>query len=263
MVMVPPLRRVNSVACLMPEASLADRETDTAAYDMRPTLIIFGRLPLAGQCKTRLIPALGPEGAARLYSRMLRRIVQQACASRLGKVVVMLTPSPEHARQQPELAALLTDLEDQWRAESMAAYGKRITLEAQPQGGLGERMHQAMLRHLPAGPVLLMGSDLPALDSQRLREAARCLHDHEAVLQPSEDGGYGLIGLKAACPAAFQLDHWSHADVSRETLALLAQAGRSVGCLPVSWDVDEPHDLVRLRRHFPALMANLSSCQPA
>ena len=68
----------------MRDAALPTLPTTDAASEVRPTLIIFGRLPIAGHCKTRLIPALGPEGAARLYARMLSHIVDHACAARLG-----------------------------------------------------------------------------------------------------------------------------------------------------------------------------------
>ncbi|HAR09023.1 MAG: hypothetical protein CL810_14595 [Cobetia sp.] len=241
----------------MRDAVLPTLPTADAASEVRPTLIIFGRLPIAGHCKTRLIPALGPEGAARLYARMLSHIVDHACAARLGKVVVMLTPSAEPSSQAPEQAALRAALEA--RLRSVVDATADLTFEAQPQGELGERMSRAMARHLPEGPVLLMGSDLPALDSQRLREAAHRLRTHDAVLQPTDDGGYGLIGLKAPCPQAFLLPHWSHAHVCRDTLALLARAGRTAACLPTSWDVDEPRDLARLSRHLPALMADLAA----
>ena len=84
----------------MRDAVLPTLPKADAASEVRPTLIIFGRLPIAGHSKTRLIPALGPEGAARLYERMLCHIADQACAARLGKVVVMLTPSAEPSKSR-------------------------------------------------------------------------------------------------------------------------------------------------------------------
>lgn len=240
----------------MHDASSPVQPGDPSSSEGRPTLIIFGRLPVAGHCKTRLIPALGPEGAAQLYARMLNHIVFHACASRLGKVVVMLTSSPEPSHQTPEMTALRAALEA--RLTDVAEGAADLIFEAQPHGDLGERMSRAMARYLPEGPVLLVGSDLPALDSQRLREAAHALRTHDAVLQPTDDGGYGLIGLRRPCPHAFRLPRWSHAHVCRDTLARLAEAGTTATCLPTSWDVDEPRDLERLSRHLPTLLAGIA-----
>ena len=224
----------------------------------QPTLIIFGRLPVPGQCKTRLIPALGAQGAARLYSRMLMRMLKEAQAAHLGNIVLMLTPPPQAARLETSLAPLMAELDHTLEHELMHdPQAARIKLEAQPTGTLGERMQQAMARYLSHGPVMLMGSDLPALDRQRLRDAAHGLASHDAVLQPSKDGGYGLIGLNQPCPEAFALTHWSHEDVCAETLTQLTHAKRTTHCLPVSWDVDEPEDLEQLTHDFPALMAQL------
>lgn len=244
-------------------ASVASEATGYDAPRMplaKPTLIIFGRLPVPGQCKTRLIPALGAQGAAQLYSRMLLRTLREAQAANLGDVILMLTPSPQAARLDASLAPLMAELDRELEHGLVHEPNTiRITLEAQPEGTLGERMQQAMARHLPNGPVMLMGSDLPALDSQRLREAADELALHDAVLQPSKDGGYGLIGLNQPCPDAFSLARWSHANVCLETLTQLTHAGRATYCLPVSWDVDEPEDLEQLALDFPALMKEHSS----
>ena len=48
-----------------------------------PKLSIFARLPVPGQVKTRLVPAVGEEGAARIYARLLAHTVEVAKESGL------------------------------------------------------------------------------------------------------------------------------------------------------------------------------------
>lgn len=44
----------------------------------REVILVFARLPEVGKCKTRLIPALGPEGAAELHTQMIRHTLKWA-----------------------------------------------------------------------------------------------------------------------------------------------------------------------------------------
>ncbi|MDO8384828.1 MAG: TIGR04282 family arsenosugar biosynthesis glycosyltransferase [Polaromonas sp.] len=203
-------------------------------------LVIFAKAPQPGAVKTRLIPALGADGAAALARAMLDHTLQQALAAGLDTVQLCMSPAPG---------------EPAWHGVALPA---GVTCTAQGDGDLGERMDRAIQRALAldTGPVLLIGTDCPALDSDHLREAARQLAQHDAVLQPVADGGYVLIGLQAPCPAIFRDMAWSTPVVAADTLQRLAALGLRVWQGPVLHDIDEAADLV----HLPAAFA-VPGCQ--
>ena len=99
-------------------------------------------------------------------------------------------------------------------------------------------------------PVLLMGTDCPALTAAHISQAARQLKTHDAVLVPVADGGYVLIGLKSPCPALFDRMPWSTATVAAETLSRMAALGLKVWRGPLLNDIDEPADLAQLPAGF-------------
>jgi rSAM/selenodomain-associated transferase 1 len=203
----------------------------------RSSLIVFARPPVAGFAKTRLIPRLGAERAARLYGAFLADVCATgaAAAATVGaRRVLAVAGDPAH----PSLAGL-----DGW---------ERV---AQADGDLGQRMRVAIdAELLRAERVCLVGSDAPTVPHAYLEQAFALLVTHEVVVGPSTDGGYWLIGARRAIPELFTAMPWSTPRVLVETLARLR--GRSVGLLPFHYDVDEPADLELLVRHLtldPAL----------
>ena len=196
-------------------------------------LIVFAKAPRPGLAKTRLIPALGAEGAARLARRMLNHTLAQALAAQAGPVELCMSPAPGSPA---------------WQAIELPA---AVECSDQGEGDLGERMARAMGRAFDRAlaasqPVLLMGTDGPGLTSEILQEAALQLAQHDAVLLPASDGGYLLIGLRAPCPAIFQQMAWSTAGVAAETLRRLALQNLSVWVGPTLDDIDDPQDLTLL-----------------
>ena len=115
------------------------------------------------------------------------------------------------------------------------------------------------------GPVLLMGTDVPALDAARLHAAAAALQHHAAVFVPAHDGGYALVGLRGAAGAPALLAtlfagmHWSTPRVMAQTRARLATAGVAHAELPPVHDIDEPADL----QHLPAGLRRPTEETPA
>ena len=177
---------------------------------------------MPGRAKTRLIPALGAEGAARLAAAMLAATVEEALATGFE---VELCGEPDPAGWYDGPAAVLS---------------------TQGDGDLGARLARAAARALAAGPVLLIGADCPELDRQRLAAAADALASHDAVLHPAADGGYVLLGLRRFDPAPFEGIAWSTDGVAAQTLARLASLGWSVDVRETLHDVDVPEDLARV-----------------
>ena len=85
---------------------------------------------------------------------------------------------------------------------------------------------------------LLVGTDCPLLDTDRLAHAAALLAGHDAVLGPAEDGGYVLVGARRPLP--FAAVRWSSPHTLNDTTAGFGRAGIRWAELPVLWDVDEP-----------------------
>jgi rSAM/selenodomain-associated transferase 1 len=183
-------------------------------------IVIFAKQPVAGRVKTRLIPALGPEGAARLAAEMLRETVAESLAT--GWEVEL--------RGEPDPAG--------WYK------GPPLRLRPQGGGGLGERLAQATRQTLDEAPsILLVGTDCPELDRSRLAAAAAALGSCDAVVHPTEDGGYALLGLKQFSATLFDDMPWSTAAVFDETRARVEALGWSLHVGDTLRDIDEPEDL--------------------
>lgn len=195
----------------------------------RADIAIFAKAPMPGYAKTRLIPALGAEGAAALQATMIRRAVETALAARPARITLWCTPDPSHALF----------------AEMTRRHG--VTLRRQFPGGLGARMLAAFRAQPARRPLLLYGTDGPSLRPDHLLACARSLHrGDDATFLPTEDGGYLLVGLRRAAPTIFAGISWSTPSVMAQTRRRLAAAGLRWSEPATLWDVDTPDDLKRL-----------------
>jgi len=192
-------------------------------------IAVLAKAPLPGFAKTRLIPALGAEGAALLQARLVEHSVATACAARIGPVTLWGAPDESHPLFQ--------------------AIGARcgVALARQGGGDLGERMLAAVAA--ADMPVLVIGTDCPALTADHLRMAADILRSGaDAAIIPAEDGGYALIGLRAPAPTLFSEMHWSVPSVMEETRRRLRDLGMTWQEPVTLWDLDLPEDIERLRQ---------------
>lgn len=191
------------------------------------SLHVLARAPVPGRVKTRLIPALGEEGACDLQRLLLERTLHLP------------------AEGFSERFLWLDDFPD----ASLQALSERLgwTLVEQPAGDLGERMWRiAALGLADSDAVLLIGNDCPALDGDYLSDACAALQRRPAVLGPAEDGGYVLLGLRKVNPLLFESIPWGTDRVFQLTCERLQQLDWDHHLLPSLWDVDRPEDLSRL-----------------
>lgn len=190
-------------------------------------LAVFTKFPEAGCVKTRLIPALGAQGAAELHSQMVQHTLEHVMElGRMRKVEA-------HVR----CAGATPD-------EFTSQFGAMLPYESQSAGDLGARMHDAfgiMLRS--ASTAVIIGTDCPELNASLLDRAFDSLRTNDVVLGPAFDGGYYLIGLRRPIPHLFQDISWSSEHVLAETLCRASLLGLNVHLLPELSDVDEPKDL--------------------
>jgi uncharacterized protein len=129
---------------------------------------------------------------------------------------------------------------------------QRIILKRQPEGDLGARMLAATAAG--NGPVLVIGTDCPALTELHMRGAANALLEgNEVIIIPAEDGGYVLIGTRTPQPAIFSGIAWGTNTVLAETRARIIEQRLALMEQPPLWDVDTEADLARLEREFPEL----------
>lgn len=181
-------------------------------------VIVFARAPVAGAVKTRLIPRLGAEGAARLQRRLIRVALRTARA---------VAPVELHVTR---VHSWLRSL--------------RVPLKRQRGRDLGERMYHALKRRR----AILIGADAPALRPGDLHRALRWLQGGtDIVLAPAEDGGYALIAARRIDARIFDGVRWGHADVLAQTVLNITKRGLRYRLLRTVWDVDRPEDVARIR----------------
>ncbi|RJY09220.1 TIGR04282 family arsenosugar biosynthesis glycosyltransferase [Aurantiacibacter aquimixticola] len=183
-----------------------------------PTIALFAKYPRPGLAKTRLIPALGEEGAADLHRRLVERTLGTICES--GLPFAVWTTGAEHGAFTEWL-------------------GDDVPLEEQGEGDLGER-----LGRVPA-PAILLGGDVPDLAARHLREAAKALGENDAVIGPAADGGYYLLGFTQEMPFLFADMAWGTETVLRDTERALRDREVRYRVLETLSDCDRPEDLDR------------------
>ena len=198
-------------------------------------MLVFARAPLAGAVKTRLIPALGAQAATDLHRQLVLLTLQRACAARGAQVQLWIAGDPFEAFVQDCATRFCTPVYEQRGAD------------------LGRRMADAFERALSGADrtsrCVLIGTDCPAQTSQDLEYAAEALRLHDAVLQPAEDGGYVLVGLKRPRPELFNAIDWGGPRVTAQTLQRATSLGLTVHQLRTLPDLDSAADLQRAREH--------------
>jgi rSAM/selenodomain-associated transferase 1 len=200
------------------------------------SIAILAKAPIPGLAKTRLIPTIGAHAAAVLQERLTERAVTTALAANVGPVTLWCAPDSTHSTFLRLVAHL------------------RITLKPQPQGDLGARMLAAAASC--NGPMLVIGTDCPALTEVHLRGAADALRDGtDVILIPADDGGYVLIGTRSEQPVLFAGIAWGTTTVLSETRARIIENRLVLAERPPLWDVDTESDLARLEREYPELLS--------
>jgi rSAM/selenodomain-associated transferase 2/rSAM/selenodomain-associated transferase 1 len=133
------------------------------------------------------------------------------------------------------------------KAEMIDEFGSKHLYMSQTGSDLGERMKNAMADLFSEGfqSILVIGSDIPDLPNHILESAFRALESHDAVIGPSVDGGYYLIGMQEPkfLPDVFAGLMWGTNTVFKDTTKIFREKGYSLYVLPTWRDVDRPVDL--------------------
>ena len=191
-------------------------------------LILLTRYPEAGRVKSRLIPALGAEGAAALQRRLLLRTFRAALAA---------------------CAVAGVELEIRFAGGDVKALrnwlGDGFLCRPQSEGDLGQRMANAFADSFAEGSqgTIVIGSDCPELTAERLAAAFERLALATVVFGPAYDGGYYLIGLTRLFPELFEDIPWGTGTVLADSKRALATRNMAPAILEPLGDLDVPDDL--------------------
>jgi len=187
----------------------------------------MAKAPVPGRVKTRLCPPLDAEQAAALAEAALADTLQAVARTPAARRVVVLEGAPG----------------------SWLPAGFEIL--AQRGASLGERLSNAV-RDI-GEPLLLLGMDTPQVTRAQLRAALDALArpDTDAVIGPTEDGGYWTAGLAAPDPAAFDGVPMSTAATAARQRARLEELGLRTSELPALRDVDTYDDAVAVAAAAP------------
>ena len=195
---------------------------------IRNCLIVFTRFPEPGKSKTRLIPALGAEGAADLHRQMCEHTLAWARGWKdrfSGSLQVQITGNSKDSFQK-------------W-------LGLGLSYLPQSEGDLGSRMQEAFRQAFQEGmeKVAVVGTDCPGLTEDLAQKAFVRLNQSQVVLGPAKDGGYYLIGLRGPSEELFQAIPWGTGEVLAKTREVAKNLGLRVFLLEPLEDVDRPEDL--------------------
>jgi len=194
---------------------------------------VFARAVVKGKTKTRLIPALGPDGAAEFHRALVSDTLRKVAKLKGNFAHYVFTAGGYLPMEMVPPA-----------------------FECRRQLGrdLAQRLQRAFTQLLRQhSRVVVVGTDSPALTTEMLRLALEELRATDAVLGPCPDGGYYLIGLRKTCRGLFSGVRMGTKFAFEDTLGSLLRHGLSCSVLEPCPDVDVPDDLAALKK---ALLKN-------
>lgn len=195
-------------------------------------LIIFAREPVAGRVKTRLASKIGPDLAVRLYKLFLQDVLTVASSARIDGRFLYIAGQPEETKSYFDTCR------------------KNIIVKRQRGADLGARMLQALVEVNKLGfdRMVIIGTDCLTISAMEIEQAFRHLERCHVVLGPCRDGGYYLIGCRAAQPEIFSGIPWGTDLVLAQTVCRIRKAGLTSRLLHKKQDIDTLTDLRRYVR---------------
>lgn len=204
----------------------------------KEALVVMAKAPRAGEVKTRLLGALSPEEAKRLYVAFL------------SDTFALM----EDVKEERESLALALCYTPEGEVEAFEEVEREGSLMI-PQRGqdLGERLTNcfADLFALGFDSVVVIGADSPTLPGEFVFDAFECFEtDDDVVIGPTEDGGYYLIGMRKLHKRIFEDIPWSSAGALDATVDRARETELNLVLLPEWRDVDTPEDFEKLKREL-------------
>ncbi len=190
----------------------------------------MAKVPLPGAVKTRLEPFLPPESCAALATAFLVDTTEKA--RRVSEnVIIAFSPSSE-------------------KSTLSKIVGDDFKSFAQTGNDLGERIVSSFSHAFASGAdsVVMIGTDSPTFPADYIEQAFEFLElETDVVLGKTTDGGFYLIGLRNAVPPIFADVRWSSPKTFEDVYRNASDLELHLREVPSWYDVDEPHDLEKLR----------------
>lgn len=212
------------------------------------TLLIFAKAPVPGAVKTRMQPFLNASESALLHKNLVAHCL--ATTRGVPGVTLELCVGSHHP----------------WWEDIREKYSLPI-ISYQVGADLGQRMYNAadvclasgalQANNVMQGPVMIIGTDCPYIDSEYLQQASAALIDNDVVLGPANDGGYVLIGFKRLYSWLFSDIEWGSDKVLAQTRRKLIDHDLDWHELPFLSDIDRPEDLRVLKNVMPELLLGI------
>jgi glycosyltransferase A (GT-A) superfamily protein (DUF2064 family) len=213
-------------------------------------LILFTKEPVAGDVKTRLIPAIGKKGAYRLYTKLVNLMLKHFANTTYANFTIYTNTNKYSALKN-----------------FCSYFSNYPNVKMQHGNNLGDKMYHALAQelhtlktavetkfnekntnksnnqHKNVAKVILFGADCPFLTDKIMNQVLNGLEKNDLVFVPSTDGGYMVIGARKVCPEIFQNINWSTPQVMLQTCQNLDKLGFSYQLLEPLADIDKPEDL--------------------
>lgn len=195
------------------------------------SIALLCKAPIPGFANTRLIPHLGEMDTAHFQEELVLQAVTTALEASVGPVELWCEPDESH----PFFGKIMKKFP--------------VRLSSQPPGDLGTRLHTcASAELLAADSVIMMSTFCPIMPSYYLEEAAAALaRGNDAVLGPSEEGAFVLLGLSNAKEELFNETPWGSSMVLSQTQSRIKQLGWRCHTLETLWEVNTPANYHRWR----------------
>ena len=192
---------------------------------MREAIIIFTRVPIPGQTKTRLQSFLTKDQCAEIHKNFLKDI-KHTCKKLKRDIFVFYTP----ADKDNVLKSI---------------FGDKFKYKIQEGNDLGEKMYNAIEYVLGKkyNSCILIGTDIPFLKEEDLRKAFKVLREKDIVLGPTVDKGYYLVGMKRPIKTVFENVEYGHGNVLDNTITSIKSSNLTYGLTNKNVDIDEKEDL--------------------
>ncbi|SEN21528.1 hypothetical protein SAMN05216454_101203 [Peptostreptococcus russellii] len=196
---------------------------------MKKGFIIFTRLPIPGQTKTRLEGCLTKKQCSELHKNMLKDL-NETSKNIDADIFISYTPNGD--------TKILSEI--------FTVKNKKFSQRGED---IWFRMYDSMNRVFNMGydRVVLIGADIPEMSYKHINKSFKVLDNVDVVITPTEDNGYCLIGSKKPIKEIFEMYNVSKdKTVIENTIALVCDAGLTVHINEKLLDLDEGEDLEEL-----------------
>jgi rSAM/selenodomain-associated transferase 1 len=183
-------------------------------------LIVFAKEPIMGRVKTRLGHDIGVLLATQFYRRSVANILRNLGNDSRWKCWLALSPDKA--------------------TEGKLFWPNSFISLKQGRGDIGNRMGRAMA-DMPPGPVIIIGTDIPAIRPHHIETAFKAVGRHDVVFGPALDGGYWLVGARRSpcTPELFKHIRWSTRHTLADSIAKAQQKKLRVALLDTLEDIDD------------------------